>query len=88
MTPVGVAPTFDNVTFAQYQEGMLQKILLEAPATLHIPTINKMKFQSFLIKLSYSLTWEQVRSIGDRFIEAWENKTVEWNNSTILSHSR
>ena len=80
MTPVGAPPTFDNISFAQYQEGMIQKILLEAPASLDVPTINKLKFQSFLIKLAYSLTWEQVRSIGDRFIGAWENKAVNWSN--------
>ena len=76
----GVIPAFDNLTFAQYQEGMLQKILIDAASSLDPAVKNKLKFQSFLIKLSYSLTWPQVRAIGDRFLEAWEHKTVEWDD--------
>ena len=30
--------------------------------------------------MSYSLTWDQVRKIGDRFLESWENRTFEWDN--------
>ena len=76
----GTKPAYDNLTFAQYQEGMVQKILMEAPSSLDTATANKLKFQNLLIKLAYSLTWEQVRSIGDRFFEAWENKAVSWDN--------
>ena len=79
LMPDGAVPTFDNLMFAQYQEGMIQKVLIEA-SSIDIQTKNKLRFQNFLIKLSYSLTWQQVRSIGDRFLDAWENKTVEWDD--------
>lgn len=41
---------------------------------------NKLLFQSFIIRQSYILSWEDLLSIIEQFFEAYEFDVVEWDN--------
>ena len=74
-----------NQTPAQFSEGMIQKIILETPkADLNPLVKNKLKFFSFVTKLTYSLNWKDILSIMEDFFEAVENEHIDWESWPVI----
>ena len=69
---------WDN-TFATFQEGMLQKILCDYES-MDSSIRNKLHFQAYLIRQAYVLPWEDILSVAEQFLEAYEFKVVDWDN--------
>ena len=67
-------------SFANFQEGFCQKILIDHEDNINIEIQNKLRFQSYLIRQSYILPWEDILSIVEQFFEAFEFEVVEWDN--------
>ena len=66
-------------SFANFQEGMCQKILIDHEDTMDIVVQNKLRFQSYLICQAYILPWEDILSIAEQFFEAFEYEVMEWD---------
>ena len=66
-------------SFANFQEGMCQKILIDHEDTMDIIVQNKLRFQSYLICQAYILPWEDILSISEQFFEAFEYEVMEWD---------
>ena len=67
-------------SFANFQEGFCQKILIDHEDDIKIEIQNKLLFQSFMIRQAYILPWEDILSIIEQFFEAYEYEVVEWDN--------
>ena len=69
----------DDLTFAMFQEGMTQKILMDS-ANLDTVVKNKLKFQSKLIRMAYTLPWSDILSIAEQFFGAFEYNQASWDD--------
>ena len=71
----------DNQTFTHFNEGMVQKLLLDTPADKMDPILrNKLKFYSFILRQCYVLDWQHVLSIAEDFLEAFEYGNITWDS--------
>ena len=69
----------DDLTFAMFQEGFAQKILMDT-ADLDKIVKHKLMFQSKLIRMSYTLPWSDILSISEQFFEAFEFNQASWDD--------
>ena len=70
-----------KLTFSQFTEGMIGKMLLEAdPDRLDPRLKNQMLFFHFLIKISYSLPWNLVLEVAARHFRALEQLHTSWDD--------
>ena len=65
-------------TFANFQEGFCQKILVDHEDELSPVIMNKLRVQSYLIRQAYVLSWADILSISEQFFEAYEYNVVDW----------
>ena len=71
----------ENQTFAMFNEGMSQMMLLDTPQDKMDPILrNRLRFQSFIIRQSYVLGWKECLSIVEDFFEACEHANMSWEN--------
>ena len=68
------------MTFANFQEGFCQKILIDHEDSMDIIVQNKLRFQSYLTCHSYILRWDDILSVIEQFFEAFEFEVMEWDN--------
>ena len=67
-------------SFAMFQEGMCQKMLIDHESSMPTELQNKLRFQAYLIRLSYVMAWEDILSVSEQFLESFEYNVVEWDN--------
>ena len=67
-------------TFETYQEGMIQKILIEHEKDLPVVAINKLRYQAYLIRQAYVLDWKYILGVAEKFFEAYESNVIDWSN--------
>ena len=67
-------------SFAMFQEGMVQKMLIDHESSMNPELQNKLRFQAYLIRLSYVMSWEDILSVSEQFLESFEYNVVEWDN--------
>ena len=73
----------DDLTFAMFQEGMVQKILMDS-VNLDTVVRNKLQFTSKLIRMAYTLPWPDILSISEQFLEAFEFNQASWDDWTEI----
>ena len=70
-----------KLSFMQFTEGMIGKMLLEADPDLLDPRLkNQMLFFHFLVKISYSLPWNLVLEVAARHFRALEQLHTSWDD--------
>ena len=69
----------EDLTFAMFQEGMIQKILMDS-VNLDNVVKNKLQFTSKLIRMAYTLPWPDILSIAEQFLEAFEFNQATWDD--------
>ena len=67
-------------TFAMFQEGFCQKILVDHGVSMDPIIKNKLRMQAYLIRQSYILSWEDILSVVEQFFEAYEHDVVDWDD--------
>ena len=83
-------PGFDvtahkDLTFHQFINGMLSKILAETPAAkLDVELANKMMFTQFLVEMSFHYTHKQVLDTCHEMMMSWMMKEFEWSNWPLI----
>ena len=71
----------ENQTFAMFNEGMAQMMLLDTPQDKMDPILkNRLRFQSFIIRQSYVLGWKECLTIVEDFFEACEYNNISWDD--------
>ena len=83
-------PGFDvtahkDLTFHQFINGMLSKILAETPpGKLDAELANKMMFTQFLVEMSFNYTHKQVLDTCHEMMMSWMMKEFEWSNWPLI----
>ena len=67
-------------SFAMFQEGVCQKILVDHHKDIDPIIKNKLRFQAYLIRQSYVLSWDDILSVSEQFLNAWEYNVVHWDS--------
>ena len=71
----------ENQTFAMFNEGMAQMMLLDTPQDKMDPILkNRLRFQSFIIRQSYVLGWKECLIIVEDFFDAQEHANISWDD--------
>ena len=71
----------NELTFAEFIDGMLAKFLTETdPADLDRDLSNKLTYLRELVAMQYSLDFKHVLEINEKFINGYENEHFNWDN--------
>ena len=83
-------PGFDvtahkDLTFHQFINGMLSKLVTETPADrLDKALANKIAFTQFLVAMSFHYTHKQVLDTCHEMMMSWMMKEFEWDNWPLI----
>lgn len=71
----------NDLTFAEFIDGMIAKFLTETEADiLDRDLSNKLTYLRELVAMQYSLDFKHVLAINHRFLLGWENEHFHWND--------
>ena len=79
------ATAHKDLTFHQFINGMLSKILAETPpANLDAALANKILFTQFLVAMSFNYTHKQVLDTCHEMMMSWMMKEFEWTDWPVI----
>ena len=71
----------NDLTFAEFIDGMIAKFLTETEAdVLDRDLSNKLTYLRELVAMQYSLDFKHILAINHRFLLGWENEHFHWND--------